>query len=96
MSHNYPGCVKEFAVYTLARIGIFVASYAVIAGVYLAVTGGDSIPLLWPLLLAAVVSAVASYYLLRGQRERFAAVVQQRAERASTRFEERKAQEDVD
>jgi mannitol-specific phosphotransferase system IIBC component len=96
VSRNYPGCVKEFAVYTLARIGIFVASYAVIAGVYLAVTGGDSIPLLWPLLLAAVVSAVASYYLLRGQRERFAAVVQQRAERASERFEERKAQEDAD
>ena len=87
--------MKEFVVYTLARIGIFVASYAVIAGVYLAVTGGDSIPLLWPLLLAAVVSAVASYYLLRGQRERFAAAVQQRADRASARFEERKAREDA-
>ena len=87
--------MKEFVVYTLARIGIFVASYAVIAGVYLAVTGGDSIPLLWPLLLAAVVSAVASYYLLRGQRERFAAAVQRRAERASARFEERKAREDA-
>ena len=58
-------------------------------------TGGVSIPLLWPLLLAAVVSAVASYYLLRGQRERFAAAVQRRAERASARFEERKAREDA-
>ncbi|RYU14889.1 DUF4229 domain-containing protein [Nocardioides iriomotensis] len=88
--------MKEFVVYTLSRIGIFVASYAVIAGVYLAVTGGDSIPLLWPLLLAAVVSAVASYYLLRGQRERFAAVVQRRAERATAAFEERKAREDAE
>jgi len=88
--------VKEFVVYTLARIGLFVASYAVIAGLYLLVTGGDTLPLLWPLLLAAVVSAVASYYLLRGQRDRFAAVVQRRAEAASARFEERRAKEDVE
>lgn len=86
--------MKEFAVYTLARIGLFVASYAVIAGLYLLVTGGDSLPLLWPLLLAAVVSAVASYYMLRGQRERFAAVIQRRAEGASRRFEESRAKED--
>ena len=96
MNHNYPGGVKEFAVYTLSRIGLFVGSYAVIAGVYLAVTGGDRLPLLWPLLLAAIVSAVASYYLLRGQRDRFAARVQERAERASARFEETRSREDQD
>lgn len=88
------GAVKEFVVYTVARIGLFVASYAVIAGVYLLITGRDSLPLLWPLLLAAVVSAVSSYYLLRGQRDRFAAVIQRRAEAASRRFEESRAKED--
>ncbi len=87
--------MKEFVVYTVARIGVFVASYAVIAGLYLLITGGDSIPLLWPLLLAAVVSAVASYYLLRGQRERFAASVQRRAEAASARFEAKRSKEDT-
>lgn len=86
--------MKEFAVYTLARIGLFVASYAVIAGIYLLVTGGDSLPLLWPLLLAAVVSALASYVMLRGQRDRFAAVIQRRADAASRRFEESRAKED--
>jgi predicted Co/Zn/Cd cation transporter (cation efflux family) len=86
--------VKEFIVYTLARIGLFVASYAVIAGIYLLLTGGDSLPLLWPLLLAAVVSAVSSYYMLRGQRERFAAVIQRRAEAAGRRLEESRAKED--
>jgi hypothetical protein len=86
--------VKEFVVYTLARIGLFVASYAVIAGIYLLLTGGDSLPLLWPLLLAAVVSAVSSYYMLRGQRERFAAVIQRRAEAAGRRLEESRAKED--
>jgi len=86
--------VKEFVVYTLARLGLFVASYAVIAGIYLLVTGGDTLPLLWPLLLAAVVSAVASYVMLRGQRDRFAAVVQRRAEAATRRFEASRAKED--
>ena len=55
-------------IYTLARIGLFVASYALIVGVYLLVTGGDKVPLLWPLLLAAIVSSIASVYLLRQLR----------------------------
>jgi Protein of unknown function (DUF4229) len=88
--------VKEFAVYTVARIGLFVASYAVIAGVYMLATGSDSVPLIWPLLLAAAVSAVASFYLLRGPRTRFAARVEQRASNLSRRFEEARAKEDRD
>jgi predicted Co/Zn/Cd cation transporter (cation efflux family) len=74
--------VKEFAIYTLSRLGIFLASYALVVGIYLLVTGGQSVPFLWPFLTAAVLSAVASIVLLRGQRERFAAVVQRRAEAA--------------
>lgn len=85
--------MKEFAVYTAARLGLFVVSYALVVGVYLAVAGGP-IPLFWPLLLAIVISAIASAYLLRAQRERFARVVQQRAQRASARFEQMRAKED--
>ena len=88
--------MKEFFVYTLARIGLFVASYALIVGVYLLVTGGDKVPLLWPLLLAAIVSSIASVYLLRQMRERFAAVIDRRAKAASARFEEARAKEDTD
>jgi Protein of unknown function (DUF4229) len=88
--------VKEFAIYTLARIGLFVASYAVIAGVWVLASGSSSVPILWPLLLAAVVSAVASFYLLRGPRERFAARVDARASAAARRFEEVRAKEDRD
>ena len=88
--------MKEFIVYTLARIGLFVASYALIVGVYLLVTGGDKVPLLWPLLLAAIVSSIASVYLLRQMRERFAAVIDRRAKAASARFEEARAKEDTD
>jgi hypothetical protein len=88
--------VKEFAVYTLARIGLFVASYAVVAGVWMLVSRGDTVPILVPFLLAAALSAVASYYLLQGPRSRFAGRVEQRASNMSRRFEEARAKEDHD
>ena len=43
-----------------------------------------------------MVSSLLSLKFLAPQRERFAAVVQQRAERATSRFEERKASEDAE
>lgn len=88
--------MKEFAVYTLARLGVFVASYAVVIGIYLLVAGTQHVPVFWPLLVALVISSVVSVYLLRGLRERFAAKVQERAHNASRRFEEMRAKEDVD
>lgn len=86
--------MKEFWVYTASRIGLFVVSYAVIAAVYLLVTDDTQLPLIWPFLLAAIISSIASVYLLRGQRERFAAVVQRRADAASARFEQARSKED--
>ena len=88
--------MKEFAVYTVARLGLFVASYAVVVGVYMIFAGTHSVPLLWPFFVAVVISAVASYYLLKGPRERFAARVERRAAAASRRFEEARAKEDRD
>ncbi len=89
------GNVKEFIVYTAARFGLFLAIYGAIFGVYVAVFG-TPVPLLWPLLVAAILSTVASTYLLGGMRERFAAKVNERATRMSQRFEEMKAKEDLD
>jgi hypothetical protein len=86
--------VKEFVIYTLARLGLFVASYAVVTGIYLLVTGADSVPLFWPLLVAIVISSIASVYLLKGQRNRFATVVDRRATAATRRFEQARAKED--
>jgi hypothetical protein len=86
--------VKEFAVYTLARFGVFLASYAVVAGLWMLLTG--ELPLFLPLLIAVVISGIASVYLLRGLRARFAAVVERRAAAASQRFEELRAKEDAD
>ena len=87
--------MKEFLVYTAARFGLFLLVYAVVAGAYVLVAG-TPIPVLWPLLVAAVLSTILSAYLLRGMRERFAATVQARADRMSQRFEEMKAKEDLD
>lgn len=86
--------MKEFAIYTAARIGLFVVSYAAVVGVYLLVSGEREIPLFWPFLVAVLISAVASAYLLRAQRERFALVVQRRAEKASARLEQARSKED--
>jgi len=87
--------VKEFVVYTAARFALFLVVYGAIIGIYVLVAG-TPVPVLWPLLLAAVVSTVASAYLLRELRERFALKVQERAGRMAQRFEEMKAKEDLD
>ena len=88
--------MKEFAIYTLLRIGLFVASYVVIGGLWIAIAGRDDANLLWPFLIAVLVSAALSLWLLKGPRERLAARVQARAESATAKFEEMRSKEDVD
>lgn len=89
--------MKEFAVYTLARVGLFLATYALVIGVYLVLSGTRTFPVtLWPLLLAAVISALASYKLLAVPRQRFAAKVEERAQAAARKFEGSRSKEDVD
>jgi hypothetical protein len=86
--------VKEFVVYTALRIGLFVASLVVVFGVWLPLPGG--VPILWAVVIALVMSGVASYFLLKRQREAFARRVELRAERMQERFEQAKAKEDAD
>ena len=90
----YPHLVKEFAVYTLLRLVLLAGSFAMVAGIWLAVA--DEVPLLWVLVIAFVVSGVASYFVLNRPRERFAQRVDERARRASAAFEARKAREDAE
>jgi hypothetical protein len=87
--------VKPFLVYTALRLSLFVTTYAVLAGIWVLAFGRDGM-LLLPFLAAVIISSLLSLKLLAPQRERLAAVVQARAERAGRRFEERKAREDVD
>ena len=94
MVANYPEPVKEFAVYTLLRLVLFVGAFAIVAGIWLAVA--DHVPMMWVLVIALAVSGVASYFLLDRQRESFARRVDERARRASAAFEAHKAREDAD
>ena len=73
--------MKEFALYTVARLGIFVGCYLLVLALVAAVAGRDSASGIWPLIVAVLVSAVVSAYALRGLRERFTARVHARADR---------------
>ncbi len=86
--------MKEFVVYTLLRLGLLVGAFAVVAGLWIAVTGGVSV--FWCLVVAFVVSGIGSFVLLDRQREAFARRVDDRARRATAAMEERRSREDVE
>ena len=88
--------MKEFTIYTVARIGLFLATFAVVAGIWYLAAGRHGVPLLWPFFIAVVVSAVGSYYLLKRPRERFAQMVDRRASAAARKFEQARAKKDTD
>ena len=68
----YPGGMREFVLYTAARFGIFGVTYALVLLMVWLVDRNGALPVLWPLILAAVLSTFVSAYLLRNLRERFA------------------------
>jgi ABC-type multidrug transport system fused ATPase/permease subunit len=86
--------MKEFVIYTVLRILLFFASLAVVTGLWLAITGEVSLTI--AILVSMVISGVASYFVLNRYRARFAAVVEERAARATAAFDEMKAKEDAD
>jgi hypothetical protein len=86
--------VKEFWIYTGLRLALFAASVAVVGGIWLAVS--DSASVMWILIISLVASGLASYFLLGRQRSALAHHVDDRARRASAKFDEMKAKEDVD
>ena len=87
--------MKEFVVYTVLRIVLFLASFGVVVGI-MALLFDGRFNLFWAIVLAFVVSGIASYFVLDRQREAFARRVETRAAKASAAFEERKAREDAD
>ncbi|MCW2737027.1 DUF4229 domain-containing protein [Nocardioides sp.] len=87
--------MKEFVVYTVLRIVLFLASFGIVVGL-MALAFGGRYNLFWAVVLAFLVSGVASYFILNRQREEFARRVETRAAKATAAFEERKAREDRD
>lgn len=87
--------MKEFLVYTGLRLLLFVAWLLLVTGVW-AMLGDGEVNALWVAVIALVLSGVTSYFLLARQREAFARRVEERATRASSAFEARKAREDAE
>lgn len=85
--------MKEFVVYTALRLLLFVASLAIVSGIWSLVSGGTVSPI-GVLVLALLISGVASYFVLNRQRDAFAKRVEARAGRMADSFEARKARED--
>lgn len=92
--NTYPGGVKEFWIYTLLRLVLFLGSLGVVVGVWSMVAG--QVPLVWAVVIAFLISGVGSYVLLNPQREAFARRVQERAERATAKIEQMRSKEDAD
>jgi hypothetical protein len=86
--------VKEFWTYTGLRLLLFAASVIVVGGIWLAFSGTANV--MWVLLISLATSGVASYFLLGRQRGALAHHVDERARRATEKFDELKAKEDVD
>lgn len=86
--------MKEFVVYTLLRIVLFLGTLGIILGIWVLVA--DEANLFLAVVVAFVVSGFGSYFLLARQRAAFAQRVETRAERATAAFEEMRAKEDAD
>lgn len=84
--------MKEFVVYTLMRLGLLVGAFALVVGVWSLFA--DDVPVIWAVVIAFLISGIASFFVLNPQREQFAARVDARASRAAAKFEERRAKED--
>lgn len=83
--------MKEFVIYTGLRALLLVATFGVIAGAWVLIAG--SVPLFAVIVLAFVVSGVASYFLLDRQRVAFATRIETRANAA---LEKARSKEDED
>ena len=88
--------MKDFALYTLARFGIFIGMFVVVAAIFWLANGREGVWVVWPLVVSAIGSTIVSTYVLRGLRDKVAAGVQARAERMSSRFEEIRGREDAE
>jgi Protein of unknown function (DUF4229) len=88
--------VKLFALYTGARVGLFLACYGVIWLIVGWFIEYDQLNALSTAIVALVISSLLAYRYLANLRDRFAVQVAERASRAQQAFEARRSAEDHD
>ena len=86
--------MKEFVIYTGLRLLMLAATFGIVVGIWLLVA--DRANIFVAIVIAFVVSGIASYFLLNRPREALAQRVEVRAARATKAFEELKAKEDAE
>lgn len=86
--------MKDFLVYNVLRLGLFLLTWGAVTGAWLLVTDQAALGLTF--IIALVLSGIGSYWVLAGPRDRLARHVEERAGRMSSAFEERRAREDAD
>jgi len=86
--------VKEFWIYTLLRLVLFVGSLGIVIGVWFLID--DQVPILLAVIIAFLMSGVGSYFLLNRPREALARRVETRAGAMTAKIDEMKAKEDAD
>lgn len=86
--------MKQFWIYNLMRLVMLLTSLVIVIGVWSLLA--DTVPFLGALVVAFVLSGVSSWFILAPQRQALALVLEERAGRASEKFEEFKAQGDED
>lgn len=86
--------MKEFWVYNLLRFALLASSFVIVVGIWSLVA--ETVPVIWALVLALLLSGLSSWFLLARQREALARVVEERAGRASQKFEAYRSRGDED
>lgn len=72
--------MKSFWIYTGLRVLLFVATFAVVTGVWAGLNHGD-VNWFWALISSFLISFLLAYPILMRQREEFAAKLQVRGDR---------------
>ncbi len=75
--------MKTFVVYTLARLGLFVAVYGVVWLGLFRTVGWNAVTALYTALIAVVVSSLLALVVLRRQRAALAAELAERSQRSA-------------
>lgn len=88
--------MKVFALYTLARLGLFVAAYGLVWLIFGHWIDWNALSALYIAIIAMVASSLASFVALKDLRARLAAHVEQRAVRAKQAYDSRRSAEDDD
>lgn len=83
--------MKEFAIYTGLRAGLFVVSFGILWAAF------HTWLTIWPLLLIAlIITSILSLFVLRAARDRLATTIESRATRMASRIESARRAEDDD